>query len=166
MAKANTTNAKIPTQLRHSHVDDRRGGWLHTRAQQACACARLRWRPVESYTAKAAPASERCHCGRRSDTFAYSCRTKNHTSSCYLISYNHDYMLWDTGFTDAGAKMLKAAGKPQGENNHPARKGGYFEAAIVSGFGAVDFSPQRNIFANSMAFAEIPHLGKVILERA
>jgi len=45
-----------------------------------------------------------------SDTFAYPGKTKDQTSSCYLIHHGRDYMLWDTGFTADGAKLLTEAG--------------------------------------------------------
>jgi hypothetical protein len=40
-----------------------------------------------------------------SDTFAYPGRTKDLTNSCYVIRHDHDFMLWDTGFTPAGADL-------------------------------------------------------------
>jgi len=45
-----------------------------------------------------------------SDTFAYPGRTKDMTSSCYLIRHERDYMLWDAGFTEVGADLLSKAG--------------------------------------------------------
>ena len=45
-----------------------------------------------------------------SDTFAYPGRTKDQTSSCYLIRHDRDYMLWGAGFTDDGADQLTKAG--------------------------------------------------------
>ena len=36
-----------------------------------------------------------------SDTFQYPAGPKNIVGSCYLIRHGNDYMLWDTGLTDA-----------------------------------------------------------------
>jgi N-acyl homoserine lactone hydrolase len=42
-----------------------------------------------------------------SDTFDYPAgRTKILTDSCYAIRHDHDYMLWDTGFSAASAKAF------------------------------------------------------------
>jgi len=47
-----------------------------------------------------------------SDVFSYRGETQTLTNSCYLIRHDRDYMLWESGISDAGARSYTADGMP------------------------------------------------------